>query len=134
MVRAITGCDFITPHNFKKLPNCKFCNEIGVGWKHLLFICPKRDCDAFITDIRAKLESFDDASFAGAVASNSLRLLDKLCTRKAFDGLINFAFGICCTDTKDEIVPLKFQKVLCAVMEVTSKHVADIHGKWFTPE
>ena len=35
---------------------------------------------------------------------------------------------------QNKIVPLKFQKVLSVLMEVTSKHVADIHGKWFTPE
>ena len=107
---------------------------MGVGWKHLLFLCPKRDGGALITDFHAKLKCFEDTSFAGAVASNSLRLLDKLCSRKSFDDLENFAFGLCCTDTKNKIVPLKFQKVLSALMEVTSKHVADIHNKWFTPE
>ena len=107
---------------------------MGVGWKHLFFLCPKRDNGALITDFRVRLKRFEDTSFAGAVASNSLRLLDHLYSCKSFDGLENFAFGLCCTDTKDKIVPLKFQKVLSALMEVTSKHLADIQNEWFTPE
>ena len=98
----------------------------------MFFLCPKRDCGALVTDFRAKLECFD-TGFAGAVASNCLRLLNRLYGRKSFDDLVNFTFGLCCTDNNDKIVPLKFQKVLSALMEVAATHVASVHNAWFTP-
>ena len=28
-IRAISGCDFLTPHSFKNLPKCKLCESAG---------------------------------------------------------------------------------------------------------
>ena len=132
LIRSLSGCDFLTPHDFRKTPKCKLCDGNRADWKHLFFLCPKRDGTAFIEEIREKLKcSFPDG-FENAVAKNCLRLLDHLDHQKSFDELTNYVFGVCCTDTKDKIVPLRYQKVLSAVLEVTAAQVAGVYSAWFS--
>jgi hypothetical protein len=132
LLRAISGCDFLTPHDFRKPPKCKFCSENRADWKHLFFLCPKCDGAGFIVKIREKLKCAFPDGFENAVAKNCLRLLNRLDRQKSFHELTNYVFGVCCTDTKDKIVPLRYQKVLSAILEVTAAQVASVHSAWFT--
>ena len=132
LLRTISGCDFLTPHDFRKPPKCKFCSGNRADWKHLFFLCPKCDGAGFIVKIREKLKCAFPDGFENAVAKNCLRLLNRLDRQKSFDELTNYVFGVCCTDTKDKIVPLRYQKVLSAILEVTAAQMASVHGAWFT--
>ena len=49
------------------------------------------------------------------------------------DQLLKFVFGVCCTDTSDEICALRSKKVLPIISEVTAGHLADIHDEWMLP-
>ena len=128
-LRTLSGCDFLTPHSFKNLPKCKLCGRNGVGWKHLLFNCPKRDSH-FVNDLRERLEQFENQP-GQKVAQNCLELLNRLANNNAFDDLLKFAFGLCCTDTTGDICALRSKNVLPAIMEVAAKHLADVHSEWF---
>ena len=38
-LQVITGCDFLTPFDHTKKPDCPFCKEKSIGWEHLMFRC-----------------------------------------------------------------------------------------------
>ena len=40
-IQSVAGCDFLTPHNFRKKPKCRFCNNTTADWPHLFFKCEK---------------------------------------------------------------------------------------------
>ena len=155
LLRTFSGCDFLTPHSFKIRQKCKFCGKSGADWKHLLFECSVRDC-SILKDIQDRLEAFHGPG--ERVAKNCLALLRRLWQRaeimsvpsasdsgsgdseaphcfrgEVLDDLLKFVFGMCCTDTSDEICALRCKKVLPIISEITAGHLAAIYDEWMAP-
>ena len=38
-IQALSGCDFLTPHDHSKKPRCRFCDHAATDWTHLFFKC-----------------------------------------------------------------------------------------------
>ena len=100
-INALSGCDFITPTNYRRKPKCKFCDTEECDWEHLLFRCPARhDAGrALVVRYRKVLEKLADPEITKSRATisasrNSLVLLLRLWNNHSYLELTQFSFGI----------------------------------------
>ena len=108
-VQALSGCDFLTPHDHNKKPKCRFCDHNSVDWTHLFFKCKK-----YKTQILSKFKITD---LHPLTQTKILELVQK----HDQGGLTDLLFCVHDYPTFNDI------KILCSIV---AKTCTRIEGDW----
>ena len=136
-LNALSGCDFITPYNFQNKPECVFCKQKKVGWKHLLFDCRKRSRGCKLTkkwenklyELSKPDGDSHKAKCLAKVATNSLETLREILKLGNSEKLLDFAYGF---SSHENLVqkPLRFIQVLNCIGEITGAELYSVQQEW----
>ena len=92
---ALSGCDFLTPHNFRNKPTCKFCDAAGIDWDHLLFACEGLSESGYTTFGKfMKCLSWNESTPLRPKLKKAKRILASLWNRKDWGTLTSLCFAI----------------------------------------
>ena len=140
-LNALSGCDFLTPFNYKKKPKCILCEKCPASWKHLLFECEGRVNGLTLTkkwtsklfglkyEFKPAQVDSHNARCVRRAASNSLELLQSLKETNNIEGLLNFAFGVCYHENSVP-KPLRFPSLNGQLCEVTGAEIYSVQKEW----
>ena len=96
-LQAISGCDFLTPHNFRQRVKCRFCDCQHTSWSHLLFECDRKIGLSNLTNIIKSLNSTDSVAESPkliGVSKTARHTASRLWNTKNFSELTLFVLAV----------------------------------------
>ena len=109
-IQTVSGCDFLTPYNFRNKPTCRFCNNNSADWTHLFF-----NCENYKPGILDKIKNAD-------LHPKTIAKITELTNNNDQKSLTDLLF---CADGTD-----KFKSDISILCPIVAKTCVKIHQDW----
>ena len=121
--QVLSGCDFLTPFNHSKKPNCRFCGCKKINWIHILFQCTGlKSGESFFRDFKESVgQLISDVPQCGSL----LKLLDNFWEQKKLVSIFQIMLGIGLENHSMNYLP-----VLEALVQSAAKKLRSVRKAW----
>ena len=128
-INVLSGCDFVTPHNHARKPQCKFCGAEKIDWIHLLFNCKAMDSGhTFFNHILLSVKNSEILN--GHPKRNFLiRTLARLWNKKNYKDIFLLILG-----ANLKKFDLEYDNILEALVRTAVDKFTRIHSDWMSIE